>query len=105
MTLALSLDDKGACNACTLIKRGQILLFFVSDLEDSTMDTFGARILFAAAQGSRPMTPITPMVPSSPDWTRASGHPRTQSITTYRVRPAEVQSTVQTTVYAQTQQL
>ena len=55
MTLALPLDDKGACNACASSRReGRPSLFFVLDLRHSSMDSFGVRSLgSAAAQGGQ----------------------------------------------------
>ena len=55
MTLALPLDDKGACNACASSRReGRPSLFFDLDLRLSSMDSIGVHSLgSAAAQGGQ----------------------------------------------------
>ena len=80
MTLALSLDDKGACNACASSRReGRPSPFFDLDLGFLTKTLFrwtqsawtlSLRLLRRA---SRPTSPTTPMGTTSPERTPASG--------------------------------
>ena len=86
MTLALSLDDKGACNACASSRReGQALSpFFDLDLRLSI--SFRWRLsawktsLRLLRRASRPSSPTMQMGTTSPERTLASGHSRTRSV-------------------------